>query len=253
MPACTGPAYLIPLQAPSVHIIALPIERFSFLPGTLRYPGEQCSDQGCPATPVCSGVSCSCRRTLNSLRHLGLAHPHFKELTCAFVSTQCQPPWLGSLLSSRTQRSPAQPGVACLLYLGAVAHVAARVHLQCYYSSTREQNRALPHKCCLAMKSQGDLQTAPRREAPPKGKLLLGIRSYPRIPAVPRPRVATASSLSASLQVLGSPDARWPRFLPGRGRVYSPLPSVGRGRQPWSEVETQWSPVERAGQSGAHW
>lgn len=123
---------LPPLQPTSMHIsfIVLPIQRFSFLPGTLRCPGEQCWDQGCPAAPVCSELSYVTRQTLNILRHSGLAHPHFKELTCPWVRAQCQPSWLGSSLSSRTQSSPAQPGMACLLYLGAVAHTTAQMHLQ---------------------------------------------------------------------------------------------------------------------------
>lgn len=59
-------------QRPSMHVCLT--HRKVLIPARvpLSYPGEQCRNQKCPPTPVCSKLSYICRQTLNSLRHPGL-------------------------------------------------------------------------------------------------------------------------------------------------------------------------------------
>lgn len=98
------------------------------------------------------------------------AHPHLKELACPCVKHTVPTSMVGKL-SRQTQRSPVQPGLACLLYLGVVTHTAARVHftvLSFYGASVSTGSRA-PSHMLLGHTSQGNLQTDPRSEALPEG------------------------------------------------------------------------------------
>lgn len=154
------------------------------------------------------------------------------------MSTQCQPPRLGSSLSSETQKPCSARCGMCTW--GAVAHAAVQVHLQCHLpfnGDTKKQSRALTHKCCSTTHPE-EIQTSPKRKGPRSSSCCV-FDPAQGFPSVSRPRVAAASSLSASLQVLGSPDAKWPRFFSGSGKEYSPLSSSGQDRQPWIESEAR--------------
>lgn len=136
-------------------------------------------------------------------------------------------------------RSPAQPARCGMCTLS--GSCGPRCCKKYIYSVTiqwgHEGTEQSPNpQMLLNHTSQGDPNISQKEGS--SGKLLLGIRPYPRVPAVSRPRVAAVSILSASLQVLGSADAKWPRFFPGSGKEYSPL-SSGQDRQPWIEGEAR--------------